>query len=307
MQTADTTSSIVSSSRPWDALKQETKGSSRDIIVVTPCHPSRSHQVACSDFVVVMPRSYFKSTNQIVTVKVNRHEVEEMQMVLEESGRCRFAKPSQYSPYRPCSATLEKLVSKNDQNSTILCPGHNSISFQISSEKLTIKSHIHLWSSSDSIIVCDIDGTITKSNVYGFVNFSHVHQGVCRFFSEFTEHSESSKDNISPSSTSAECTNSKARILYLTARPMTLYGRTRKFLTELEQIQPKQAYQKLPPGPIFCQEGSLANALYSEVVAKDGHIGKSVLLKNQLVNPFLIAGRALVCSLNQYYFQYIHE
>ena len=47
-----------------------------------------------------------------------------------------------------------------------------------------------LWSTSDLLVVSDIDGTITKSDVVGLVDsiavesYGHTHSGVCRFFNE---------------------------------------------------------------------------------------------------------------------------
>jgi phosphatidate phosphatase LPIN len=49
---------------------------------------------------------------------------------------------------------------------------------------------IFLWSTSDLLVVSDIDGTITKSDVVGLLDsiavesYGHTHSGVCRFFNE---------------------------------------------------------------------------------------------------------------------------
>eukprot|EP00590_Aulacoseira_subarctica_P006625 CAMPEP_0172436090 /NCGR_PEP_ID=MMETSP1064-20121228/71541_1 /TAXON_ID=202472 /ORGANISM="Aulacoseira subarctica , Strain CCAP 1002/5" /LENGTH=260 /DNA_ID=CAMNT_0013184475 /DNA_START=969 /DNA_END=1749 /DNA_ORIENTATION=- len=111
----------------------------------------------------------------------------------------------------------------------------------------------------DSLIVSDIDGTITKSDINGVLDtvvreaYTHVHRGICKFFTDLV--------NLSPDSTShTPAVANTVRFLYLTSRPLSLLHSTRKFLNSLEQES-----CKLPPGPVFCHLGSLSEVLITEL------------------------------------------
>lgn len=58
----------------------------------------------------------------------------------------------------------------------------------------TTNGRIFLWSHDDLLVVSDIDGTITKSDVVGLVDsigmdggFGHTHNGVCGFYTELAK------------------------------------------------------------------------------------------------------------------------
>ena len=69
---------------------------------------------------------------------------------------------------------------------------------------------IYLWDENEQVVVSDIDGTITKSDVMGQLRTNFIHKGVCLLFNEVY------KRNY--------------KILYMTARAISQYGYTRKFL-----------------------------------------------------------------------------
>lgn len=143
--------------------------------------------------------------------------------------------------------------------------------------------HIYSWSSCDRIIIIDIDGTITRSNIRGVVDtvlteqYQHCHDGVCEFFSsllaETTNKSESS---------------GTVRAVYLTSRPIGLANTTRKFLSELRQQSQKKS---LPDGAMIGFEGTLTQLLMMELVSKNVHDFKSKTLRNQVLRPFSELGR----------------
>lgn len=96
---------------------------------------------------------------------------------------------------------------------------------------------IYIWNVDDYIIVSDIDGTITKSDLGGMWNttvmikagFSHngyAHDGVCTLFQKLVK-------------------DSGCHIVYLTARPLDLIDVTRTYIRTLNQ---HGSY--LPDGPI---------------------------------------------------------
>lgn len=134
---------------------------------------------------------------------------------------------------RPSQAVLESLD---------LQPGRNAIAFTVSSllqgEK-TVHASLYLWSWRDKIVVSDIDGTITRSDVFGQVlpslgkDWSHA--GVARLF-----------QNISAN---------RYNMLYLTSRPIGSANRTRAYIMSLKQ----QGDVTLPEGPmLMCDSSSLA-------------------------------------------------
>ena len=69
---------------------------------------------------------------------------------------------------------------------------------------------IFLWDHTQKIIISDIDGTITKSDILGQILSHYIHPGVTKLFNEIY------KRNY--------------KIIYLTARAIGQYQQTRKFL-----------------------------------------------------------------------------
>jgi hypothetical protein len=127
---------------------------------------------------------------------------------------------------------------------------------------------IFKWYIKDRITVFDIDGTITRSNIRGVVNtiltqqYSHCHEGVCHFLSNFQN-----------------------SIVYLTSRPLTLANSTRAFLSNLRQEQ-----HGLPEGPLIGFGGSLAQMLYMEIYSKNAHEFKAKALQEHVIQPFKALG-----------------
>lgn len=121
----------------------------------------------------------------------------------------------------------------------------------------TVSSCIYLWSVNDKIMVVDIDGTVTKSDVRGVISsivtekYDHVHDGVCQFFTNIvnnkhshiinnndhntSETTYSSKPHIEDEEELKGDSEGKIRILYLSSRPIHLINSTRKFISQLSQ------------------------------------------------------------------------
>lgn len=154
-----------------------------------------------------------------------------------------------------------------------------------SSRRKYLDASLFVWHATDSLIVSDIDGTITKSDINGVLDtvvreaYTHVHRGICKFFTDLV--------NLSPDSTShTPAVANTVRFLYLTSRPLSLLHSTRKFLNSLEQES-----CKLPPGPVFCHLGSLSEVLMTELWKRNTFEFKSHVLNTQVVSPFQAAGR----------------
>eukprot|EP01114_Cavostelium_apophysatum_P004078 TRINITY_DN1421_c0_g1_i1.p1 TRINITY_DN1421_c0_g1~~TRINITY_DN1421_c0_g1_i1.p1 ORF type:complete len:437 (+),score=80.70 TRINITY_DN1421_c0_g1_i1:133-1443(+) len=138
--------------------------------------------------------------------------------------------------------TQEELEQMNLQ------PGSNEISFTLGEGKGidTLEARIFLWSSDVKVVVSDIDGTITKSDLIGLVYEKHLQEDVAKLYSEIrTRH---------------------YALLYLSARPVGFSGRTRKFVKQLQQArradteigdEPNETkHYKLPEGPIILSPGN---------------------------------------------------
>jgi phosphatidate phosphatase LPIN len=50
------------------------------------------------------------------------------------------------------------------------------------------ESSLHLWSVNDDVVVSDIDGTITRSDVIGYIDtvqlgkYDYIHPGICQLY-----------------------------------------------------------------------------------------------------------------------------
>jgi phosphatidate phosphatase LPIN len=118
-------------------------------------------------------------------------------------------------------------------------------------------------SNASNIIVCDIDGTITKSNARGvfdtMVLESYVydaHDVVCEFLTSLKE------------------IDASIQILYLMSQPLSYAPSTGRFLQGLQQ-DPQHA---LPQGPLFMHPKTIGSVLFSELVSKDVQLYKSDVL-----------------------------
>jgi len=108
--------------------------------------------------------------------------------------------------------------------------------------------NIHLWRQRDRIVISDIDGTITRSDVRGMllplIGASNWAQGeVVRLYNLIADNGY--------------------RILYLSARSISQAADTKFYLEQL-----RQDGLSLPPGPLFLNPKSLLQAGKLEVIEK---------------------------------------
>lgn len=164
--------------------------------------------------------------------------------------------------------------------SPFLLPGKNPARYLLLDDERVIgvaHTNIYLWSHHDSIIVSDIDGTITQSNSIGVINTLFTenyergcHEGVANFHSNLASEKH---DNH----------NVDFRFLYVTSRPIRLIPKTRKFLSTLRQGEDKN---KLPDGPIIGFGGNIPQVLMMELFTKKTNYFKANILWEQVVKPF---------------------
>ncbi|CDW52176.1 LNS2 and Lipin N domain containing protein [Trichuris trichiura] len=131
--------------------------------------------------------------------------------------------------------------------------------------------HIFLWRWDDKLVISDIDGTITKSDVLGhilpMVGAQWTQSGVTEFFSRVVDNGY--------------------RVIYLSARAIGQSQWTKDYLRWI-----KQGKLGLPIGPVFLSPTSLIIALHREIIEKTPEVFKTSCLMDiralfpENVNPF---------------------
>ncbi|WCJ35404.1 Phosphatidate phosphatase PAH2 [Euphorbia peplus] len=178
------------------------------------------------------------SSNNLGTDKL-KNDIKEMKKMLKE-----------------ITPTSEELRSLN------LKEGSNAVTFTFSTAMLgrqKIDARIYLWKWNTRIVISDVDGTITKSDVLGqfmpLVGIDWSQTGVVHLFSAI-------KDN-------------GYQFLYLSARSISQAYITRQFLVNL-----KQDGKALPDGPVVISPDGLFPSLFREVIRRAPHEFKIACLED---------------------------
>lgn len=216
---------------------------------------------------------------QPIVIKVNGCELEEVRMHLTEgepifkttsyaaedkSSTQAFTFPNsiKYSKENEC-------IEFNCEHSSIdkaeflkminLNPGMNEISFKSSSSGQEVQAFVYKWKYDDKIIISDIDGTITKSDIRGMIT---------TIFGKdwYHEHVTSVFDLINKNG---------YKIVYLSARSFYMSDLTRSLLKDLCQ---NECF--MPRGPVLLNPVNVYNALQTEVIAKNPEEFKTTCLMN---------------------------
>lgn len=140
--------------------------------------------------------------------------------------------------------------------------GKNIVTFTFSTEALgnqQVDARIFLWKWDTRIVISDVDGTITKSDVLGHVmplmGIDWSQTGVTHLFSAIKENGY--------------------QLLFLSARSILQASQTRQFLISL-----KQDGKSLPEGPIVISPDGLFPSLYREVIRRAPHEFKIACLED---------------------------
>ncbi|XP_062087876.1 phosphatidate phosphatase PAH1 isoform X2 [Humulus lupulus] len=152
--------------------------------------------------------------------------------------------------------TNEQIASLN------LKEGQNIVTFSFSTRVLgtqQVDAHIYLWKWNARIVISDVDGTITKSDVLGqfmpLVGKDWTQSGVAKLFSAIKENGY--------------------QLLFLSARAIVQAYLTRSFLLNL-----KQDGSTLPNGPVVISPDGLFPSLYREVIRRAPHEFKIACLED---------------------------
>ncbi|KRX02315.1 Protein kinase-like domain [Pseudocohnilembus persalinus] len=138
--------------------------------------------------------------------------------------------------------------------------GSNSIRFELDDKylgKQVVEGKIYLFNQNTKLVISDIDGTVTKSDILGHLLNSF---GMQWFHDDLVEfHHQIVKNNY--------------QIIYLTARPLIQYQYTRHTLNHCNQNN-----NKLPEGPLIMSADLMMSALKQEVFYKNVDEFKGTLL-----------------------------
>jgi phosphatidate phosphatase LPIN len=149
--------------------------------------------------------------------------------------------------------------------------GKNQVIFKISGLNKQLDGNIYLWKMDSKIIVSDVDGTITRSDVwghlYGIMGKDWTHNGVASLYTNIVKNGY--------------------KIVYLTARPLGQSSSTKSYLKNVCQDE-----NKLPDGPVLLSPDGVFAALYRELIIRRPEDFKIACLKTtrelfEDVNPFV--------------------
>uniref|UniRef100_U5EXA3 phosphatidate phosphatase n=1 Tax=Corethrella appendiculata TaxID=1370023 RepID=U5EXA3_9DIPT len=141
-------------------------------------------------------------------------------------------------------------LSSDQIESLNLKNGMNEIDFSVTTAyqgTSRCKCYLFKWKHSDKVVISDIDGTITKSDVLGhilpMVGKDWAQIGVAQLFSKIEENGY--------------------KLLYLSARAIGQSRATRDYLQSI-----RQGDVRLPDGPLLLNPTSLISAFHREVIEK---------------------------------------
>eukprot|EP00026_Physarum_polycephalum_P009837 Phypoly_transcript_09974.p1 GENE.Phypoly_transcript_09974~~Phypoly_transcript_09974.p1 ORF type:complete len:381 (+),score=79.61 Phypoly_transcript_09974:105-1247(+) len=181
-----------------------------------------------------------------VHVIVNYKTIHEVSMTKDINGNVLFSGLG--------SVDGRRVPSHRDLACMGLKKGQNSIAFATAVSNQMVSARIFLWEPNEKIIVTDIDGTITRSDkrghFYSRVGLNWHHNSVVTCFNAIYRLGY--------------------KILYLTARSVSMDVVTRKYLDDLN----------LPAGPLLLSSKGFMEAFTSEVITKDSKMGKFEHLSN---------------------------
>ncbi|XP_021745503.1 phosphatidate phosphatase PAH1-like [Chenopodium quinoa] len=158
---------------------------------------------------------------------------------------------------------LRTNIPTNEQISSLnLKEGQNDVTFSFSTRVLglqQVEAHIYLWKWNARIVISDVDGTITRSDVLGqfmpLVGKDWSQSGVARLFSAIKENGY--------------------QLLFLSARAIVQAYLTKSFLFNL-----KQDGKTLPNGPVVISPNGLFPSLFREVIRRAPHEFKIACLED---------------------------
>jgi len=154
--------------------------------------------------------------------------------LLALSGRKRYVRKSN----KPTQEQLQSMP---------LQEGVNVVRFYLSSGAAPVEASIYLWSHKSKVVISDVDGTITKSDLLGHVmptfGFQWAQKGVAQLLTRIQENNY--------------------KVLYLTARPIGQANATKSYLKSVQENG-----VRLPVGPVITSPDGMFRSLHREVIMR---------------------------------------
>ncbi|KAG9017378.1 hypothetical protein FRB93_007492 [Tulasnella sp. JGI-2019a] len=138
--------------------------------------------------------------------------------------------------------------------------GPNTITFSLSATGVTAcTAKLFLWDSTDSVVISDIDGTITKSDALGhmfnLIGRDWTHLGVAKLYTDIAKNGY--------------------KVMYLTSRAIGQADTTRDYLKGI-----KQNNYQLPEGPVIMSPDRLMASFHREVIMRKPEVFKMACLRD---------------------------
>uniref|UniRef100_A0A8C4HSC2 phosphatidate phosphatase n=1 Tax=Dicentrarchus labrax TaxID=13489 RepID=A0A8C4HSC2_DICLA len=147
-------------------------------------------------------------------------------------------------------SSVKQVLTQCDSASLKLREGPNDVTFSITTQyqgTCRCEGTIYLWNWDDKVIISDIDGTITKSDVFGQIlpqlGKDWTHQGIAKLYHSVHENGY--------------------KFLYCSARAIGMADMTRGYLHWVNDRG-----TLLPQGPLMLSPSSLFSAFHREVIEK---------------------------------------
>jgi phosphatidate phosphatase PAH1 len=181
-----------------------TEGEASDVILVVNNNNTMTTILACSDFYVQFPdtNNDNNTLENRITITVNGSLCDDSMNMNPTKNGARFITGNSQKPPSLTSLCDKLVLGKNMIWYSLV---HNT-----TNQVLGIaEANLFVWDNRSNIIVCDIDGTITKSNAQGVFDtmvlelYIYAHDGVCEFLTLLKE------------------IDASIQILYLTSQPLS--------------------------------------------------------------------------------------
>ncbi|KAK0133457.1 Phosphatidate phosphatase LPIN2 [Merluccius polli] len=188
---------------------------------------------------------------------------------LQQQGEAHpHAHPGPHGHPGPHAFRKSLRLSSSQIASLKLKEGPNDVTFSITTQyqgTCRCEGTIYLWNWDDKVIISDIDGTITKSDVFGQIlpqlGKDWTHQGIAKLYHSVAENGY--------------------KFLYCSARAIGMADMTRGYLQWVND-----GGTILPRGPLMLSPSSLFSAFHREVIEKKPEIFKIECLTD-MKNLFL--------------------
>ncbi|GFS08811.1 phosphatidate phosphatase LPIN2 [Elysia marginata] len=228
--------------------------------------PSPPEDSTAATISTAAPSAEDGSANTSITIDLSSPEPlddEELEMIQERRRRPSTLSDASGSGKAKRERFIKSLRLSSEQISKMgLREGHNEVMFSVTTQyqgTTRCLSNVYLWNHDDKIVISDIDGTITKSDVLGqimpIIGRDWSQSGVAQLFTRIDQNGY--------------------KLIYLSARAI---GQSRSTKDMLKSI--RQGGLVLPNGPLFLNPTSLFSAFHREVILKNPEEFKISCLKD---------------------------